>query len=342
MKITMYPVFFMEVKKMNEILLKVDKLKVYFTISSGMFTKQKYFLKAVDDISFNVYKNEIFAIVGESGSGKTTVAKGILGIYKVTSGNIFLEGENIVNFKNRKLLARKIQYLYQDPSSSLDPRKKVLDILMEPILVHKLYNKVDAKKMIENYLELVKLPPSSYLNKYIINLSGGEKQRIAIVRLLLLKPKLIILDEPTASLDVSVQAKILELLLDIKNKYDLTYILITHDLSLVKNLANKILVLYLGKIMEIADNNELFLNPLHPYTIMLLSSIPVVTDEELKYIKKRIETIGEIQQLTQVPSGCVFHPRCPYAMEICKSEDPPLIKINENHFVKCHLFKNNF
>ncbi|MGB9762957.1 MAG: ABC transporter ATP-binding protein [Minisyncoccia bacterium] len=324
---------------MDEIILNVENLKIYFTISSGLFVKKKYYLKAVNDVSFNVYKEEILALVGESGSGKTTIAKGILGIYKITGGRIFFEGENIVNFKNRKILARKIQYLYQDPSSSLDPRKKVLDVLMEPILAHKLYDKIEAKNIISNYLEIVKLPPSNYLNKYIINLSGGEKQRIAIVRLLLLQPKLIILDEPTASLDVSVQAKILELLVEIKNKYKLTYILITHDLSVVKNIANRVIVLYLGKIMEIAETNELFINPLHPYTTMLLSSIPVVNEEELKFIKKRIEVKGEIQKLSQVPTGCPFHPRCPYAMDICKIEEPNLIKINEKHFVSCHLFK---
>ena len=324
---------------MKTVLLNVENLKKYFPILGGIFGKVIGYVKAVDDISFSIYEGETFALVGESGSGKTTVGKIIVGIYKPDSGKIIFNGYDLFN-TNKKFLKKikmNISMVFQDPASSLNPRKRVIDIVMTPLNIYKIGSKQDRIKRVRELINLVELT-DEYLYKYPYSLSGGQKQRVAIARALALNPRFIVLDEPTSALDVSVQAKILKLLIRLQKMYKLTYMLITHDLSIVRNVADRVAVMYLGNIVEIASTEELFHNPLHPYTRALLSSIPVITNEEAELLPEKVELKGEIPSPVDVPSGCPFHPRCYARIDICDKNKPALKELRKEHFVACHLF----
>ena len=313
--------------------LVIDKLKRNFVTDHGI-------VKAVNKISLCVKENEIFGLVGESGSGKSTVAYTIIGIYRPDEGKIMYRGKDVTQQgkKHSKELKKDIQIVFQNPGSSLNPRKNIKQILELPLKVHSVgMNSKNRVERIEELLEMVQLP-LSYMYKYPSMLSGGEKQRVAIARALATSPSFVLLDEPTASLDVSVQAKIINMLIQFQKKFKLTYLFITHDLSLIRNVASRIAIMYLGKICEIAPTSEFFRKPLHPYTQMLLSSIPVISDEEEALKPKKVRSKGEIPSPVNVPPGCSFHLRCPKKMDICSKKDPVMGEVSKGHDVRCHLF----
>ncbi|KKL69483.1 hypothetical protein LCGC14_2114500 [marine sediment metagenome] len=313
--------------------LVINKLKKSFVTNHGI-------VKAVNKISLCVKENEIFGLVGESGSGKSTVAYTVVGMYRPTEGKIIYRGKNIgqESRKRPKELKKDIQIVFQNPGSSLNPRKNIKQILELPLKVHNVgMNSKNRVERIEELLEMVQLPPS-YMYKYPSMLSGGEKQRVAIARALATSPSFVLLDEPTASLDVSVQAKIINMLIQFQKKFKLTYFFITHDLSLIRNVASRIAIMYLGKICEVAPTSEFFRKPLHPYTEMLLSCIPVISDEEEVLKPKKVTCKGEIPSPVNLPPGCSFHLRCPKKMDICSKEDPVMGEVSKGHAVRCHLY----
>jgi len=314
-------------------ILKVNNLKKYFYTNFGT-------VKAINGVSFSVYQGETFGIVGESGSGKSTLAYTILGIYNHFDGEILYRGKNIFK-KNRQIpmkFKKEVQIIFQDPGSTLNPKQTIQKILELPIRVHGIKrNSKEMYKKVKELIEIVELP-ESYLYKYPSMLSGGEKQRVSIARSMAINPSLIVLDEPTSSLDVSVQAKVLNMLIKFQKEFNLTYLFITHDLSVLRNIANRISIMYLGEICEIAPVEVFYENALHPYTQMLLSSIPVITEEEERIKFKKVKSMGEIPTPMNIPSGCTFRTRCPKKMDICEQKKPRLININEKHLVRCHLF----
>ncbi|MFQ5794285.1 MAG: ABC transporter ATP-binding protein [Candidatus Bipolaricaulia bacterium] len=321
----------------NEI-LKVENLKRYFPIRTGLLHRIVGYVKAVDGVSFSVERSEIFGLVGESGSGKTTVAQTILGLYEPTAGRIWFNGTEINEQVHRaKAFKKEVQIVFQDPSSSLNPRRTIKQTLMVPLQVHRVAGDGDLTDRIAHLLEQVELP-ADYMYKYPNALSGGQKQRVAIARALALEPSFIVLDEPTSALDVSVQGKIIILLMELRERLNFSYLFITHDLSLMRNIASRTAVMYLGKICELAPTEELFNNPLHPYTQTLLSAIPVVSEDEEAMKPKKLTPKGEIPSPANVPSGCSFHPRCHMEMEICHRVDPGAIEVGDGHFVRCHLY----
>jgi len=321
-------------------LLEVRELTKYFPIKTGIFNKIMAYIKAVDNVSFNIAENTIFALVGESGSGKTTTAKCILKLYEPTSGEIYFENKNITNLKGKELkwYRSKVQAVFQNPFLSLNPRMKVESIIAEPLKTHTNMSKQEIKEKVQELIKSVGLP-KGIEKQYPYNLSGGQAQRVAIARAIAINPKLIILDEPTSALDVSVQAQILNLLTELKEKLKLSYMLITHDLSVVRYISDYVAVMYLGRIVEYAQTEELFNNPLHPYTQALISSIPD-PDPRLKKLRKRIILPGELPSPVNLPTGCKLNPRCPYIMDICKKEEPELIDVGNQHLVRCWLYIN--
>lgn len=320
----------------NDNILNVNNLKKYFIVPQGT-------VKAVNGISFYVKYGETLGIVGESGSGKSTVAYVLSGIHSATEGNIVYKGKyNITqSFRKRPLgLKRDIQIIFQNPGDSLNPTKTIKEILENPLKFHNIgKNKNDREDKILEFLETVGLS-ADYMYKYPWMIGGGEKQMVAIARALILDPSLIILDEPTSSLDVSVQAKVINSLIQFQKQFNFTYIFITHDLSLMRNFASRVVIMYLGKISEVARVSEFFEKPLHPYTRMLLSSIMVVSEEEEKLKPNDITPIGEIPSPLNIPQGCAFHQRCPRRMKVCMSEDPASIEVEKGHYVRCHLFNS--
>lgn len=316
-------------------ILRIEKLKKYYPIRSGLFRRITGYVRAVDGVSLTINEGEVISIVGESGSGKTTIAKCILLLEKPTDGSIFFKNKSLTNLKGEELkeYRRNVQAVFQNPFLSLNPRMNVEGIISEPIKAHLKISKPEIKKKIYEVLELVGL---SYkiISKYPHELSGGQAQRVAIARAVVLNPKLIILDEPTSALDVSVQAQILNLLADLKDSLNLSYLMISHDLSVVRYISDKIIVLYLGKIMEYGSTETIFKKPAHPYTQALLSSVP---DPYYKILKERIIPKGEPPSPINPPSGCRFHTRCPYFMPICKRE-PPLVTLENDHKVICWLY----
>jgi oligopeptide/dipeptide ABC transporter ATP-binding protein len=315
-------------------ILQVENLRKYFLTPRGP-------IKAVDEVNFQMKEGEVLGVVGESGSGKTTLGNMVMGIYPPTSGKITFKGIDITkSSKHRSHEVKKdIQMVFQNPASSLNPRRTVKQALEVPLTVHKIHGAEKARK-IDELLEMVDLPPE-YSDRYPAELGGGEKQLVAIARALATNPSFIVLDEPTSALDVSIQAKIINVLLRLRTKFNLSYMFITHNLSLMRNVADRVMIMYLGKVREIAATDEFFKNPLHPYTKMLLSSIPVVTDEEEKAKPQKIESIGEIAGALNLPTGCSFHPRCPFAMQVCTTVDPPLVEVERNHLTCCHLYPAN-
>jgi len=320
----------------NEI-LKIEKLKKYFHI--GKNKQGPIYVKAVDGVDFNIKYGETLGLVGESGSGKSTIAYTVVGMYRPTSGQILFKGKNIgIEASKRPLPTKKeIQIVFQDPGSSLNPRQTVEQILALPFRIHTQIPKKQFREKMVELLEKVELSPD-YLYKSPPSIGGGEKQMVAVARAIASEPLLIILDEPTSALDVSVQAKIINKLIELQNEMNLSYLFITHDLSLMRNVANRIAIMYLGKICEIADAVTFFKKPLHPYTQMLISSVPVITEEEENLKPKKVISTGEIPSPVNIPIGCSFHLRCPYKMPICSKVDPEMIEVSPGHTVRCHLF----
>ena len=303
---------------MSQNILEVKNLKKYFPIYKGLLRKKTGEVKAVDDISLSIKKGETVAVVGESGSGKTTFARTLMRFIEPTEGVISFDGQDItsINLNTLKKLRQDMQMVHQDPSSSLNPRKRIKDILAEPLIIHNVGDRKSREKRVRELINIVELP-EEFLYRFPHSLSGGQKQRIGIARALALNPKFIVLDEPTSALDVSVQAKIIALLKRLQKEFNLTYLFITHDLSLVRNIADTVYVMYLGSVVERADVETLYTNPRHPYTQSLLSSIPVVSDDEYYMLPKKIPLKGEIPNPSQMPSGCKFHTRCPFKEDIC-------------------------
>lgn len=321
--------------KKEESLLKVEGLKKYFEVKSGLFNKEVKCVKAVDGISFDLKKGETLAIVGESGCGKSTAGRTILRLIEKTEGKVEFNGIDIYNLEKEQLrkLRPKMQMIFQDPYSSLNPRLNVEQIISEAVIEHNLVPKNEIKDNILNVVENCGLS-KYHLNRKPGEFSGGQRQRIGIARALALNPEFIVCDEPVSALDVSIQSQIINLLMDLQDKYKLSYLFISHDLSVVNHIAHRVCVMYLGSIIEIATKEELYLNSQHPYTKALMSAVPV-QDPTLK--KNRIILKGDIPSPTNPPSGCKFHTRCPYCKEICKIEVPVLKEISRSHFVACHL-----
>jgi len=323
---------------MAEPLVRVKNLKKYFPIHGGVLGGVIAWVKAVDDVSFDIYEGETLGLVGESGSGKTTAGKTILQLYRPTDGEVYFEGKLINNLKGEELrkLRRNMQIIFQDPYGSLNPRMPISEIIGEPLVVHRLIkNRNEMLDRVVEVMELVGLRPE-YLNRYPHEFSGGQRQRIGIARAIILNPKFVVCDEPVSALDVSIQSQVINLLNDLQEKLKLTYLFIAHDLAVIRHMCDRVVVMYLGKVMEIAENQELFENPLHPYTQALLSAVPV-PDPEVK--KERIILKGDIPSPINPPSGCVFHTRCPVAMPICKEVKPELREVKPGHFVACHAVK---
>jgi oligopeptide/dipeptide ABC transporter ATP-binding protein len=314
-------------------ILTIENLVKHFPTKRGL-------VRAVDDISFQIDKGDTLGLVGESGSGKTTTAQCVVGIYPPTSGVISFEGSPIgVRFNRReKRLKQQIRIVFQDPGSSLNPKRTIKQILSVPLKVHGMGTDRERLAMMSRLLETVGLPPSEYLYKHPQSIGGGEKQMVAIARALATNPGFVVLDEPTSALDVSVQGKIINLLLRLGDELDLTYLFITHDLSLMRNVATRVAIMYLGKLCEIAKTEEFFQSPKHPYTRMLLSSIPVVTDQEELLKPEKIVSRGEIPSPVNIPPGCSFHQRCPKRMPVCSTVDPEMTAVGENRVVRCHLY----
>jgi len=319
-------------------LLTITDLKKHFIVGHrGIVAREPITVKAVDGISFEVREGETFGLVGESGSGKSTVAYTVVGMYQPTAGDIAFRGQSMYGRgrKRRSDLRKEIQIVFQDPGSSLNPRRTIKDIVGFPLRLYG--SNVDLQTRTLELLQMVELP-ADYMHKYPQMLGGGEKQMVAIARALATDPSFVILDEPTSALDVSIQAKIINLLLRLQREFRLSYLFITHDLSLMRNVASRVAIMYLGRICEIADAAEFFRNPYHPYTQMLLSSIPVVSEEEEELKPKRITSRGEIPSPVDVPSGCSFHPRCPQSAESCSKVDPVMVEVEPGHVVRCHRF----
>lgn len=325
---------------MSDDLLRVIDLRKHFPIRAGFLMRQVGVVKAVDGVTFSLRRGESFGLVGESGSGKTTVAMTILGAHRPTAGELWYEGRNIGDAQRRQdpTIKKRIQVVFQDPGSSLNPRRTIRQTLELPLAVHRIVpNGAAAKARVAELLQMVELPPD-YMHQFPHALSGGQKQRVAIARALATEPSFIVLDEPTSALDVSVQGKIIALLVNLQRRLGLTYLFITHDLSLMRNVADRVGVMYLGKLAEVADTAELFRNPLHPYTRMLLSAIPVISDEEERLKPRRVPARGETPSPARIPPGCSFHPRCPEVFAPCPRLDPVLAAHGGAHLVRCHLY----
>jgi len=321
-------------KLINNNILTVKNLKKYFVTQQGI-------VKAVNDIDFSIKEGEIFGLVGESGSGKSTVAYTIVGLYKPTEGEIAYRNQDISNEskKRSKELKKEIQIVFQDPGTSINPTRSIYQILELPLRVHAIANNhKDRTDKVKKLLKMVELP-ENYIYTYPEMIGGGERQMVSIARALATNPSLVLLDEPTSALDVSIQAKIINMLIKLQKDFNLSYLFITHDLSLMRNVATSVAIMYLGKICENASSSEFFRNPLHPYTQMLLSSIPVLSDEEEKLKPKKVKSRGEIPSPVNIPLGCSFHSRCPKKMDICSKDDPVMVEISRGHFVRCHLCK---
>lgn len=317
-------------------ILEVNNLKKYFPIETNFFGKPLRYLRAVDDVSFKLEKGKTIGIVGESGCGKTTLGRTILKLYESNGGQIIFDGEDITNLNKKKMRKYRtdIQLIFQDPYSSLPPRMTVGSIIEEAVKVHNIVPKNELRAHIRDIMEKCGLQPQ-YYDRYPHEFSGGQRQRICIARALAVNPKLVICDEPVSALDVSIQAQIINLLKELQNKLGLTYVFISHDLSVVKYITNDILVMYLGNVMELGSTEEIFKNPMHPYTKALFSAVPV-PDPDVKM--NRIILKGDIPSPANPPKGCKFHTRCSECMKVCKFKDPVYYEAGPNHFVSCHLF----
>ena len=321
---------------MSDALLRVEDLKIYYPVAGSGFGK-KEFVKAVDGVTFEVKKGEVFGIVGESGCGKSTLGRGVCKLENLTSGHVYLDGEDITEYNDRRMrsIRKKVQMVFQDPYASLNPRMSVFDIIAEPLLVHHLYqDKADLEKKVLDLLHRVGLD-DYHANRYPHEFSGGQRQRIGIARALAVEPSLIIADEPVSALDVSIQAQVLNLLNELKHDLDLTYIFVAHDLSVVEYISDRVGVMYLGNFVEVGEKEKIYSNPMHPYTQALLSAVPV-PDPTAK--RERILLEGSIPSAHKPPTGCKFHTRCPKCMECCKTQAPERYEVDDGHYVYCHLY----
>jgi oligopeptide/dipeptide ABC transporter ATP-binding protein len=349
-----------------EPLIHVEKLKKYYPLTGGVFKRKIADVKAVDGITLDIFKGESFGLVGESGCGKTTFGKTIIRLLDPTAGCIYLDASkkvldeiqelensssprdskrlkelikehDIATFKRKRLkrLRRRLQIVYQDPTTSLNPRMLIKDTVGEPLKVQGLAKGKDLRERVMKMLKRVGLT-ESHLYRYPHEFSGGQRQRIAVARALVTNPEFVMLDEPTSAVDVSVRGQLLNLLRDLQSEFDLTYLFVSHDLSIVECISDRMGVMYLGKVVELAQTTEIFKNPTHPYTKALFSSIPVPDPTKRK---ESAPLTGEVPSPINPPVGCRFHPRCPFAMDICRKEEPPLIDIGNGHFVACHLMQ---
>ena len=321
---------------MSDTLLRVEDLKIYYPVAGSGFGK-KEFVKAVDGVTFEVKKGEVFGIVGESGCGKSTLGRGVCKLENLTSGHVYLDGEDITEYNDRRMrsIRKKVQMVFQDPYASLNPRMSVFDIIAEPLLVHHLYqDKADLEKKVLDLLHRVGLD-DYHANRYPHEFSGGQRQRIGIARALAVEPSLIIADEPVSALDVSIEAQVLNLLNELKHDLDLTYIFVAHDLSVVEYISDRVGVMYLGNFVEVGEKEKIYSNPMHPYTQALLSAVPV-PDPTAK--RERILLEGSIPSAHKPPTGCKFHTRCPKCMECCKTQAPERYEVDDGHYVYCHLY----
>ena len=321
----------------GKVLLEVKNLKMHFPVTSGLiFQRAVAHIKAVDGVSFFVREGETLGLVGESGCGKTTTGRCILQLYRPTEGEILFEGQELtkLNTRNMRQMRRQMQVIFQDPFSSLNPRMTAGNIIGEPLVVHGLVNgKAEYKERVAELLDNVGLNP--YMaDRFPHEFSGGQRQRIGVARALSVDPRFIVCDEPVSALDVSIQAQIINLLEDLQNQFNLTYLFIAHDLSVVRHISDRVAVMYLGKIVEIADRNEIYFNPLHPYTQALLSAVPI-PDPVIDAQRERILLTGEVPSPLNPPSGCVFHPRCPIATDHCSEILPELREVAPGHWAAC-------
>ena len=317
-------------------LLDVRHVKKYFPIRKGVLQREVAHVHAVDDVSFSVGEGETLGLVGESGCGKSTLGRTLVRLLEPTAGEIIFEGAPIQNLGTRRLrpLRREMQMVFQDPYASLNPRKRVGTIVSDPMRIHNLGSRSEQKKRVNEILETVGLSPEHY-NRFPHEFSGGQRQRIGIARALALRPKLIVADEPVSALDVSIQSQMLNLLVDLQNEFSLTYVFIAHDLGVVRHVSDRIAVMYLGKIVELAPADELYVRPIMPYSEALLSAVPI-PDPDLAEKRKRIVLEGDVPSPINPPSGCRFHPRCRYATDVCKEIEPPLVDYGSGHLAACH------
>jgi len=321
----------------KETLIQIDNLKKYFPITQGFFRRKVGDIKAVDGISFNIYKGETLGLVGESGCGKSTTGRVILQLYPLTASRILLEGQNLADLSTEEFrkLRPRMQMIFQDPHASLNPRMTVGSIVAEPLTEHSVVRGKERQARVEQLLDLVGLNPI-HANRYPHEFSGGQRQRIGIARALALNPEFIICDEPIAALDVSIQAQVVNLLEDLQAEFGITYLFISHDLSMIRHIAQRVAVMYLGRIMELADRTEVYENPLHPYTQALLSAVPY-PNPVLEEKRERIILTGDVPSPANPPPGCPFNTRCPIAVERCRQEVPEWRELRPDHWVACHL-----
>jgi oligopeptide transport system ATP-binding protein len=324
---------------LQEALLEVKQLKKHFPIQGGVLKQQVGTVKAVDGVTFTLHKGETFGLVGESGCGKSTTGRMLMRLLEPSEGEVLFDGKEMtaLNKKDLRHLRKDIQMVFQDPFASLNPRHTVEKIIEEPLIVHQLGNKAERKKRVRELLEIVGLS-AYHAKRYPHQFSGGQRQRIGIARALAVNPKLIIADEPVSALDVSIQAQVLNLLEDLQKELGLTYLFIAHDLGVVRHISDRVAVMYLGRIVEMADSEKLYLDSKHPYTQALLSAVPVPDPE---YGKDRIILTGDVPSPSNPPSGCPFHTRCPKAMDVCSSVVPEFREIEPGHHTACHLYEED-
>jgi oligopeptide transport system ATP-binding protein len=317
-------------------LVEAKDLFKYFPIHAGLMSRHVADVRAVDGVSFDIKQGETLGLVGESGSGKTTIGRLLLRLLPATRGEIRFEGQNVLAMGRGDLrrLRRSMQIIFQDPFASLNPRMTIGDIVAEPLEIHGITKGKETERRVRELLELVGLQPY-HANRYPHEFSGGQRQRVGVARALAVNPKFIVCDEPVSALDVSIQAQVINLLEDLQEKFGLTYLFIAHDLSVVRHISSRVAVMYVGKIVELADREALYQNPLHPYTQALLSAIPI-PDPVLEKRRKRVVLTGDIPSPVNPPSGCRFHTRCPIAFDRCVAEEPPLREYQPGHFAACH------
>ncbi|MCP4428203.1 MAG: ATP-binding cassette domain-containing protein [Chloroflexi bacterium] len=323
----------------NDILLKVVNLRKHFPVTGGLLSRQAGVVKAVDGISFDIKRGETLGMVGESGCGKSTAGRAILHLHKPTSGQVFFEGSDLTQMRAEELrgLRPKMQMIFQDPYATLNPRHSVKKIVGEPLIIHGLMKKgsKELQDRVAKLLELVGMDPA-YMRRFPHEFSGGQRQRIGIARALSLNPDFIVCDEPISALDVSIQAQVVNLMQDLQEQLGVAYLFIAHDLSMVKHISHRIVVMYLGKVMELAERNALFNDPLHPYTQSLNSAVPT-PNPKIERVRQRFILEGDPPSPANPPSGCVFHTRCPLAVEVCNTDEPEFREIYPGHFAACHL-----
>ncbi|MGB3328349.1 MAG: dipeptide ABC transporter ATP-binding protein [Thermomicrobiales bacterium] len=320
-------------------LLDVKNLVMHFPLTQGIIFQRKVgAVQAVDGVSFQVKKGETLGLVGESGCGKSTTGRAILQLYKPTSGEVLFNGRDLTKLDGNEMrkMRRHLQMVFQDPYASLNPRMTVGNIVSEPMQIHKLVEKNQRTQRVQELLQTVGLNPY-FANRYPHEFSGGQRQRVGIARALAANPDFIVCDEPVSALDVSIQAQVVNLLEDLQDQFGLTYLFIAHDLSVVRHISDRVAVMYLGKIVEMADRNELYDDPLHPYTKALLSAVPI-PDPVIEKKRERIILTGDVPSPINPPSGCHFHTRCPYVMDVCKQIDPIFADQGRDHWVACHLY----